>query len=269
MVIPLYGLIFFICYLSIIWFFNALFIRGLRHFTDAQKKYVKWFAFSNIFLASGDSVLFLSLLISFVHGEAPCNFSFFYLTFFSALPGKQFLTVPGGIFATSITMSFYYLFLGFYVRDKFKNGKNNTTMLTIYVLFATRIILLFYPHNIWLASCLPEHTPNYSAWLRNAPFFVYGMLSIVMLASSPRFATAKSPIPENPEISKYINLIVISLICSFFFYGLDIFFSHNLPEMVIWMTYILKTIAYIVAAITMWYAEFKIPTPEKQHIWRD
>jgi len=120
MVIPLYGLIFFTCYLSIIWFFNALFIRGLRRITDAQKKYVKWFAFSNIFLASGDSVLFLSLLISFVHGEAPCNFSFFYLTFFSALPGKQFLTVPGGIFATSITMSFYYLFLGCYVRDKVK-----------------------------------------------------------------------------------------------------------------------------------------------------
>lgn len=265
MVIPLYGLIFFICYLIIIWFFNALFIRGLWSITDAKKNYVKWFALSNVFLASGDSVLFLSLLISFVQNQAPCDFSVFYLTFFSFLPSKQLLTVPGGIFATSVTMSFYYLFLGFYVRDKFKNGKNSPIMLAIYVLFAARIILLFYPHNIWLASCLPEHTPNYSAWLRNAPFFVYGIITIIMLAVNTRFATANNSGTADPSISKYMSIIVISLICSFFFYGLDIFFSHNLPEMAIWMTYILKTIAYIVAAITMWRAEFKTPIPQKSN----
>jgi hypothetical protein len=263
MVIPLYGLIFFICYLGVIWFLNALFIRGLKGITDERRKYVQWLALSNIFLASGDSVLFLSLLISFVQGAAPCDFSVFYLTFFSSLPGNQFLTVPGGIFATSITMSFYYLFLGFYIRDKFGNGKNSPVMFAIYILFAARIFMLFNPHNIWLASCLPEHTPNYSAWLRNAPFFVYGILTIIMLAGNTLFATADTSGTEDPSISKYMLIIVASLICSFFFYGIDIFFSHNLPKMAIWMTYILKTIAYIVVAITMWRAEFKIPVPKK------
>jgi hypothetical protein len=263
MVIPLYGVLFFICYLIIIWFYNALFVRGLKNASGEKLKYVKWLALSNIFLASGDSVLFLSLVISFVQGATPCDFSVFYLTFFSSLPGKQFLTVPGGIFATSITMSFYYLFLGFYIRDKVGNSKSSPVMIIIYVLFAARILLLFNPENIWLASCLPAHMPNYSAWLRNAPFFVYGILTIIMLASNTLFAKAGNSSSGEPGISKHMIIIVASLICSFLFYGLDIMFSHNLPEMAIWMTYIVKTIAYIVVAITMWRAEFKNPLPPK------
>ena len=43
----------------------------------------------------------------------------------------------------------------------------------------------------------------------------------------------------------------------FTFYGIDIFFSHKIGGMGIWMAMIAKTIAYIVAAIAMWRAEFK------------
>lgn len=256
MVIPLYGVLFFICYLIIIWFLNALFIRGLKVVTLEKRTYAVWLALSNIFLASGDSVLFLSLLISYVQGAAPCEFSVFYLTFFSSRPGSQFLTVSGGIFATSITMSFYYLFVGFYICDKFGKSKKRPAMVVIYLLFAARILLLFYPHNIWLASCLPEHMPNYSAWLRNAPFFVFGILTISMLAGNTLAAAADNERTGSPAVSKHLFIIVAALIGSFFFYGIDIFFSHSLPKMGIWMTYIIKTIAYIIAAIAMWRAEF-------------
>jgi hypothetical protein len=243
MVIPLYGVIFFIVYLSLIWFYNARFMRGLKSIADERRKYAKWVVLANIFLASGDSVLFLSLLISYMQGAAPCGFSVFYLTFFSGQPATQFLTVSGGIFATSITMSFYYLFLGFYSRDKLGTGKQDPLMLVIYLFFAARIILLFNPNNIWLASCLPGHMPNYSAWLRNAPFFIYGIMTIIML----------------PAAVQYRGVLAASLSCSFVFYSIDIFFSHSLPRMAIWMTYIVKTIAYIVAAITMWQSEFTEP----------
>jgi hypothetical protein len=263
MVIPFYGLLFFICYLSIIWYFNALFIRRLKGIAVEKRKYAKWLALANIFLASGDSVLFFSLLISFVQDAAPCEFSVFYLTFFSSLPGEQFLTLSGGIFATSITMSFYYLFLGFYIRDKFRGGRNSLIIPASYVLFAARILLLFNPENIWLASCLPEQVPNYSAWLRNAPFFAYGIVTILMLAGNTLAAKIDISDADGSKISKYMLIIAASLLCSFFFYGLDIFFSHSLPEMAIWLTYIIKTIAYIVAAITMWRMEFKIPLPSK------
>lgn len=259
MVIPLYGIIFFISYLAVIWFFNALFIRGLSGIQEERKKYVKWLALANIFLATGDSVLFLSLLISFIQGAAPCEFSFFYLTFFSSLPGKQFLTVSGGIFATSITMSFYYLFLGLYIRDKFKESKSGAIMFIISILFAARIVLLFNPDNIWLASCLPTDMPNYSSWLRNAPFFLYGMLAIIVLGRNTLVAKARCGNGSESRFSKYMIIVVASLICSFLFYGLDILFSHRLPKMGIWVTYILKTVAYIVVAITMWLAEFKNP----------
>ncbi len=259
MVIPLYGVIFFTCYLAVIWFCNALFVRGFKDIEAGRKKHVKWLALANIFLASGDSVLFLGLLISFLQNAAPCEFSFFYLTLFSSTPGTQFLTVSGAIFATSVTMSFYYLFLGLYVRDKFGNGKNNSIMFAIYILFAARIILLFYPDNIWLASCLPEHTPNYSAWLRNAPFFLFGMLAIAALGRNTFGARARDGNPSGAASTKHMMIIIAALILSFAFYGIDIFFSHTLPKMGIWMTYILKTVAYIVAAITMWRAEYKIP----------
>lgn len=263
MVTPIYGLVFFLCYEAIIWFYNLSFIRSLKYMEAGKKKQVKWLALSNIFLASGDLGLFLGLVISYLQKATSCDFSFFYLTFLSSTPGTQFLTLSGGIFATSITMSFYYLFLALYVRDRFGSGKNNTVMFTIYVLFAARILLLFNPDNIWLASCLPEHTPNYSAWLRNGPFFVYGLLAVFLLGRNALAAAAGKQTAAVPVPSKHLLLIVVLLIFSFLFYGLDIFFSHKLPQMAIWMTYILKTIAYIVVAIMMWRAEFKIPRYEK------
>ena len=255
MVIPWYGLVFFICYLVVIWFINALMMRSLRGMAGQKKKHATWLALSNICLAAGDTVLFLSLLISFVQNAAPCEFSFFYLTLFSSMPGTQFLTVPGGIFATSVTMSLYYLFLALYVRDGFETGMTGPAMAAVYVLCAARILLLLSPDNIWLASCLPAHTPNYSAWLRNAPFFVYGMLAILALARATSRAGSHGG-SQGTGYLKNMTAVIAALLCSFTFYGVDIFFSHKIGGMGIWMAMIAKTIAYIVAAIAMWRAEF-------------
>ena len=38
MVIPWYGLVFFICYLVVIWFINALMMRSLRGMAGQKKK---------------------------------------------------------------------------------------------------------------------------------------------------------------------------------------------------------------------------------------
>ena len=54
-----------------------------------------------------------------------------------------------------------------------------------------------------------------------------------------------------------MTAVTAALLCSFSFYGIDIFFSHRIGGMGIWMAMIAKTIAYIVAAIAMLRAEFK------------
>ena len=118
------------------------------------------------------------------------------------------------------------------------------------------MLLLLSPDNIWLASCLPANTPNYSAWLRNAPFFVYGMLAILALARATRRAGSHGG-SQGAGYLKNMTAVIAALLCSFTFYGIDIFFSHKIGGMGIWMAMIAKTIAYIVAAIAMWRAEFK------------
>ena len=246
MVIPWYGLAFFTCYMGIIWFINGVMLYSLRGMPPEKRSSARWLAFSNTCLAAGDSVLLLSLLISFLQNAAPCDFSLFHLTFLSSAPGAQLLTVPGGIFATSVTMSLYYLFLACYVRDRFEKGMSGPAMTAVYILCAARLLLLFHPDNVWLSSCLPEGMPNYSAWLRNAPFFAYGIFAILALARALRPAKVNG-----------MGLVVAALLCSFTFYGMDVFLSHRLRGMGIWMAMIAKTVAYIVAAVAMWRAEFE------------
>lgn len=258
MIIPIYGLIFMAGYLLTIWTFNVLMVRGLGGIPTGRRQFAKWLALANIFLASGDTIFFTSFVVGRLSEDTTCQVSIFNLPLSTNAASQPFLTVPGGIVITSITVSCYYLFLGLYYRDKFTSGKNDALMWSIYALFAARILLHFNPNNIWMVSCLPDGTPNYSAWLRNTPLFLYGLLTVTLVGWHSRVSAKQESEAINRKIDNYMAIAMILVMLSFLFYGLDIFFSHLLPEILIWLTYIFKTIAYVVPAIIMWHAEYDL-----------
>ena len=170
-----------------------------------------------------------------------------------------------GVFSTSATMSCYYLLVGYYYRDKFALGEINIFIRIILFFFIVRILLHYNPDNIWFSAMLPAGTPNPSAWLRNIPLYAYGLLA-VGLCLTFSFKQLKTK-PEDKQRKELIGVVIamLALIISFVFYGLDVFFAHKIPKSFIWITYTVKTIAYVVALFAFWYSEFYSPSNTKLH----
>ncbi len=252
--IPLSGLAFYAVYLAVIWPINVLMMMRLKELPSDVQKYAKWLPLSNIFLALGDTLALIGYSLAYFSPTTYGDFTLF---------GFQGQYAILGVISTSLTVSFYYLFLGMYYRAKFNAGQNNAVMWIIYVFFIIRIILHFNPQNIWFSTQLvergiPEGTPNYTAWLRNAPFYVYGLLAVALVGwYSYKAYKEKTPEDSSRRVDYYMILAVIAILVSFFFYSIDIFLSHLITSTIIVFTYIFKTIAYVVAAIFMYLAEFK------------
>ncbi len=249
------GLIFYAGYLLVFWPLLYFMYQRLSSVPDDRhrQKTNRWLLLANVFLAFGDTLA----LIGYSLGQFKIVGTDGYGTFTFAGITQQ--TAILGVIATSLTMSCYYLFLALYYRDKFHEGQNDTLMWIIYVLFIARILLHFNPSNVWFISLLPKGTPNYSAWIRNAPLFVYGLLATLLIGWKAYQMNVSSEDANQTQYRKNILLAVLAILFSYFFYALDIFFAHLLPLEVIGLAYVLKTIAYVAAAVFMFRAEFRQP----------
>ena len=247
MVQTLPEVIFTALYLVTIWIFNILMYRALPKMEESKRQYVRWLAYANIFLASGDIGIFISVLTGYLTGSDLGIFN---------VGGVDIPFGLIGVIATSITMSCYYLFIQFYDRDKFRNGVMNSIDWFVIVLFITRLLTFLNPYNVWFSSLMPPDTPNYSAWIRNIPLFIFGLVAVtgVLIKSRKQMQITEG---VEQQTHKGITWAMIALYLSFICYFFAIFFGVWVQGIVLGMLYIVKTIAYVIAAIFMWKYEYK------------
>ncbi|MGZ2431467.1 hypothetical protein [Rhizobium redzepovicii] len=246
MQVSMWVIAFYLFYLGIIWAFNYMMFRQL----SSQGK-LNWPATSlclaNTLLASGDTAMFIAFLVAYLFPGS-----------FSAPPdsAKLLQLLLLGVFSTSITMSVYYFFLGVYMLKRFSGAVVNLLFTIVFSFFLLRLLAHYNPENVWFSMSLPAGTPNYSAWLRNIPLFIYGLLVVLVIGflSFRELRSSESNIRKKYNIS--IIVAMIALVFSFVFYALDVFFSQSIPREYIWIIYTLKTIAYIIALLFMWLGEF-------------
>ena len=238
---------FYIFYLGTIWSFNVAMLFTEGYLPPERRKFAKYFCRANIFLAAGDSAMFIAFLIAYLFPAA-----------FTDPAGSQKLIqlLLLGVFTTSLTMSVYYVYIGLYYRERFAGGCWNLFILIILTFFIFRFVLHYNPENIWFSMMLPAGTPNYSAWLRNIPLFIYGLVAVMLVL----LYAWKEPVREESPLQRKINLCVVGAMCallvSFAVYALDVFYSHKIPRDYIWIIYTVKTLAYMVAFFLMWLGEF-------------
>lgn len=239
--VPPITLIIYIIYLTFMWGINIMMILKIHKGLVDQAS--RRFTTANILLASGDTAMFLCFALA-IFLNIPMGKP--------APPGTLPLEVAG-LITTSLTMSCYYLFLGYYVRERFQGRGTYFLMVIVYILFVVRIAYHYNPNNIWLSMVLPPGKPNYSAWTRNVPLIIYGLLVVLCC-----LIYSIKDLGHEPRKRRFIMLAMLSLIGSFIFYILDVYFAHRIPHSVIWIIYTLKTIMYVLAAVFMYKADFQV-----------
>jgi hypothetical protein len=245
--VSLWVILFYIFYLGTIWSFNIAMYTTEKKLSPRRQKFAKYFCRANIFLASGDSAMFIAFLVAYLFPSA-----------FATPDGVQKLMqlLLLGVFTTSLTMSIYYFYIGLYYRERFAGGTWTVALILILVFFIIRLLLHYNPENIWFSMLLPPGQPNYSAWLRNVPLFVYGLCAVLVTA----YLTWKDLRTSTNQIQRKIDLCtvgaMVALVLSFIVYAIDIFYSHKIPQSFIWIVYTVKTLAYMAALVLMWLGEF-------------
>lgn len=244
--IPVWVIIFYVFYLGIIWSFNIAMYFSEGSLPEGHASYAKYLCRANIFLASGDTAMFIAFLIAYLFPDL-----------FNTPEGMQKLMqlLLMGVFSTSLTMSVYYFYLGKYYNAKYEKNFWTLAFIVIFVFFIIRLLLHYNPANVWFSMMLPPGQPNYSAWLRNIPLFIYGLLAVgLVLFTSLRSWRSK----QKTRTDFYMVLAMLALVISFILYALDIFYSHVIPREWIYYIYALKTLAYMAAFFFMWLGEFRI-----------
>ena len=242
-------------YLGTIWSFVVSMIRLNGRIQGDQKVSNRHIYLSNLLLASGDTAMFLGFLAVYLIAGAGVPVLGDTVTQYLQL-------LLFGVFSMSITMSIYYLFLAYFLRDKYGPGRWGSLILILAVVFfVLRILLHYNPANIWFSMMLPPGQPNYSAWVRNAPLFIYGLLAVVMIA-----VMSFRQWRHGNRDALFVLLAMLCLVLSFVFYAIDVFASHVIPKAYIWITYTLKTLAYMGAFILLWYGEFYRRAPPTRPI---
>jgi hypothetical protein len=245
--VSLWVILFYIFYLGTIWAFNVAMLFTEGQLAPARRKFAKYFCRANIFLAAGDTAMFIAFLTAYLFPDA-----------FNSPDSSQKLMqlLLLGVFTTSLTMSVYYAYLGFYYRERFGGGAWDVILLLIIVFFVIRLVLHYNPDNVWFSMTLPPGQPNYSSWLRNTPLFLYGLGAVLVVG----YLSWKNLQQSKDSLQRLIDWCIIGAMCallfSFAMYALDVFYSHKIPHAYIWIIYTLKTLAYMLAFFLMWLGEF-------------
>ena len=131
-----------------------------------------------------------------------------------------------GKFITSITMTFFYLLLYYFIYKRTDNKRKLYIDIIVYALIGIRIILCLLPQNKWF-------TNEFTLWIaivRNIPFTILGII-IILLA----FKYLRSV--------KYYKLAYLTIILSFGFY-LPVVLVAN-KYMWVGLLMIPKTVCYL------------------------
>jgi hypothetical protein len=245
--VSLWVILFYIFYLGTIWTFNISMLFAEQQLSTQRRKFAKYFCRANIFLASGDTAMFIAFLIAYLFPAA-----------FESPEGTQklFQLLLLGVFTTSLTMSVYYFYIALYYRARFAADAWTLVFIFVVIFFIIRLMLHYNPENVWFSMMLKPGQPNYSAWLRNVPLFIYGLGAVLTVGYLVWKHMREAANALDRKIDLYVIGAMAALLVSFFLYALDVFYSHRIPHEYIWIVYTLKTLAYMVAFILMWLGEF-------------
>lgn len=119
-----------------------------------------------------------------------------------------------GQFVTSVTMTFFYVFMYHVWRMRYEVTGQKGLTATVYGLAALRIALCCMPQNLWLSPDAPLSWGIY----RNIPFAILGVLIIVLYYRS---ATAKK--------DQAFRFIWLAIALSFAFYFPVVLFAGTIP----------------------------------------
>jgi glucan phosphoethanolaminetransferase (alkaline phosphatase superfamily) len=144
-----------------------------------------------------------------------------------------------GKLITSITMTFFYLFLYYIWRKRYEVKGKKYLSVIILVLGMARIILCLFPQNQWLSTDSPLTWGIY----RNIPFVLIGLIMIILFFNSAR-----------THQDKIFSNMWLAITLSFAFYIPVVLFASAVP--MVGMLMIPKTLAYV-WIVTMGYKTLK------------
>ena len=155
-------------------------------------------------------------------------------------PSKDLATYLGvGKLITSITMTFFYLFLYLFIYERIGKKRNQFIDLGVIALIITRLVLCALPDNKW-----SKNGAGVSIWWpigRNIPFVLLGILIIVLCFIYLRKI-------------KYYRFLYLAIILSFGFYLPVVIWASEYSW--VGMLMLPKTICYIAIAI-MGYIDYR------------
>jgi len=206
-------------YLTIILLLFGAMIRRYRRIEPAQRRSASPILLATLALALGDSFHLVPRIYRTLAGISP-----------EATPPDLVQWIGLGLFASSLTLSFFYLFLQLYARQKFDLPWDGL-MWFLVACFVLRLGLLFFPQNNWGGE------PTLWKFYRNIPFTLQGAgVSWLLL----RHAGG-----QPPETSRRLKIAAYTIIVSFVCYIATLVGTLWHPA---WGSLMLpKTIAYVVA----------------------
>lgn len=193
-----------------IFYLITVITAGVSMFLNSKDDFLcKLFSYSVLVLGLGDTTHLVPRLLSMVSGGFE----------------KYKRSIGFGKLMTSITITFYYIIMFYFVCIKY-NDLNQQLTYTFLAISAFRIIICLLPQNEWFTTG-GTMTMNF---LRNAPFVIIGLIVIY-----------KFYIFRN--IDEDFKYVYLAIIISFGFYLPVIFFAHKYP--IVGMLMIPKTVAYL------------------------
>ena len=218
-----------VVYLTIAWIFLVVMVTRYKHLNAPRRRTAFWILLMVAALALGDSVHLI-----------PRIYRSFAATAVDATSATIAQWIGFGLFASSFTLSFFYLFLQVYCWRKF-NLAWAGWMWFLLICFTLRVGILFFPQNNWVGVS--------TTWkfYRNIPFVAQGIGVIVLLL---RYAgTQKAAASRQLQSAAYA--IIVSFVC----YAATLIGTLWNP---IWGALMLpKTIAYLVVIAQFYKVEFQ------------
>lgn len=218
-----------IIYLLVVWTLAVAAFVHSRRLDAARRRIAVWVLLGLFILAFGDSFHVIPLAYRTFAGIAT-----------DATPSALAQWIGFGLFFSSFTLSFFYLFLQVYCWRKF-DLTWDAGMWFLTACFVVRVGLLFFPQNNWAGE------PSLWKFYRNIPFTIQGAGVAWLLL---RHAGG-----QPAHIGRWLRVAAWAIVASFACYIATVVGTWWHP---IWGAFMLpKMIAYIVAVWAFYQAEFQ------------
>jgi len=223
-----------LAYLVVIW--AMAIAMGWRYALQPaeRRRFSRWLLASVLLLALGDSFHLGTRLQRSLTGVER-------MALFWA--GREVPWTGVGAFATSLTLTFFYLFVLIYRQERYRLPWAWAEK-AIVGLLAVRLLLLFFPQNNWGGPA-----PEWRIY-RNVPFILAGMGVAALFLRTARMISG----PAN----KWLRVIGWAVVVSFVSYAGTILLVERYPMAGILM--LPKTVAYVVAVLYFYRLEFRAPS---------